>query len=212
MFKLSQNLWSIILSLGLHLAAVGVMTFNFKSTVNIPYGVDLAGNPTSIEKGEAENSLVYFSVNEVKSAIQDPDSEVISTKEMNTSDKSQSSIQSSFGSETGTATEGSLGHAHGFKASARERYIYELRRHIEAKKIYPSTSKKFRETGHVKIQFSVQANGEIKDVKLSQECHHHRLNTAALQLVSSIQKYRPFPKEIESESLQLELPIEYSIN
>lgn len=116
---------------------------------------------------------------------------------------------SQLGFKKGTQLHGQLGRPDGFEANAKERYLYELRVLIENRKVYPAIAKRLRETGRVVVEFEILKDGHIQGVRLARPSHFDHLNNAAIQLIASIEKYRPLPKSIPGEKLSLKIPVEY---
>lgn len=116
---------------------------------------------------------------------------------------------SQLGFKDGTHLHGPLGRPDGFKADAKERYLYELKVLIESRKVYPAMAKRLRETGRVIVAFEILKDGHIQRVHLARPSHFSHLNEAALRLISGIEKYRPLPSSISEEKLSLKIPVEY---
>lgn len=108
------------------------------------------------------------------------------------------------------ASAGPAGARDGAIVSALERYKFELRMFLESRKIYPETAKRLRQTGRVVVNFKVSAVGELTDVMLEQASPSEVLNRAAVDLVRSAPKFKPFPEgAISQNEMKLSLPIEY---
>ena len=121
-------------------------------------------------------------------------------------------IGGQVGFADGTHTGGELGHERGREASAKERYLYELRVLIEGRKHYPSISRRLGESGKVIVEFVVNKEGEINQVNLKVPSSYSRLNVAAQDLVSGIRKFKPLPEGFSTEEARLEVPIDYTLN
>lgn len=94
---------------------------------------------------------------------------------------------------------------------ALSEYLYGLRRLIDERKIYPPLSRRMGETGKVLISLEVLKSGAIQGIQLKQGSLFARLDQAALEAVSAVEKYKPLPDSVKSEKLTVEVPIEYSL-
>ena|GEM_PF-3271608 len=117
-----------------------------------------------------------------------------------------------LGSAQGSERNGAAGFDAAARASERERYIYALQLLLEQRKTYPKASKDFHETGKVIVQFFIAQDGRIENVSVTGPSTFERLNQAALQLVSGLEKYKPLPENLRAASLKIEVPIEYVLN
>lgn len=206
----------LALSLILHLAILGI--FSLRSRSNAPLGVDLKGDPTVVDLLNTRSSV---SAPKARS-IQKSAPEVVEVEKDTTmkAEKPKESAQAtasdipneSFGSRTGTATSGLLGRADGIQATERERYLYELRMLIEGRKIYPASSKVFKETGRVVVKFNILRDGKIQQVEVIDQSRFARLNNAAVSLISDIRQYKPLPDAVPDKELVVHVPIEYKLN
>lgn len=120
-------------------------------------------------------------------------------------------VQENSSSST-LATAKELGSLQGDQnVSIQARYLYGLRKLIESRKVYPALARRNGETGRVVIGLLVHRGGEIEKLTIRQASSSDRLNQAALEAVSGIKRYEPFPEAISSASLEVEVPIEYSL-
>lgn len=93
----------------------------------------------------------------------------------------------------------------------KEEYIAYLRQMIDERKIYPKNAKKLRQMGTVKVKFTLLRDGTIKNVSMADSSGFELLDQAATDLLENLAHVRAFPKEISQTSLDLVLPIEYSL-
>lgn len=117
-----------------------------------------------------------------------------------------------FGFRDGTATTGPLGVPDGVAASDKERYLYELKVLLDARKVYPPLSRQMRETGSVLLEITLQKDGRIGAVAVKDPSHHARLNRAAESLVRELAVYKPLPSSLGANELSVEVPINYRLN
>ncbi|RZA07009.1 MAG: energy transducer TonB [Proteobacteria bacterium] len=106
---------------------------------------------------------------------------------------------------------GPVGIATGQEVAEMERYLFELRVTLEKRKTYPSLSRRLREAGEVLVEFKVKKDGSLEAVNVLKESSFARLNDAAIQLVASLGKFRPFPEGSQQAELSVKLPIRYAL-
>lgn len=208
---------SVVISVALHVLLVFAAFLIPHSKSPLPIGVNRRGDATLIELGSSspsrkasprvsrneEDIVVKTKVAPKKKLEEEQQNKVAKT------DANQSEAR--FGSATGTAESGELGVANGSEVSERERYLYELHRLIDGRKVYPSLAKRMRETGKVLVQFDILQDGQIQNVRVTSPSSHARLNEAASQLIAGIKAYRPLPKSAGRESLSVTVPVDYSL-
>lgn len=85
--------------------------------------------------------------------------------------------------------------------------LYEI---LDENKFYPKMAKRRKLEGVVEVGFTLEKNGNIKDVFLHQSCGHKILDKAALKVVRIIDSYKHIPDDISMTSLYLKIPIKYS--
>ena len=93
----------------------------------------------------------------------------------------------------------------------KEAYLQYLRETIDARKVYPRTAKRLRQSGTVTVRFTVQGDGTLGNVTVVSSCGFDLLDHAASELLVSIAKVRPIPKELGEETIVISLPIEYAL-
>ena len=94
----------------------------------------------------------------------------------------------------------------------KNRYLAELREWIESRKEYPEVARRLGQTGRVTIAFRVKKDGAISHVQIKSACPFQRLNEAAVALMNELQRFRPFPPEIQVAELEIEQPILYELS
>lgn len=106
---------------------------------------------------------------------------------------------------------GREGVANGIEVTAEVRYIYELKKMLERKKMYPQMAKSMGHQGVVQVQFVIDRAGKILSHELL-KTSHPLLNKAALDLIRAIDGQKPFPTEISKLTWKISVPIEYSLH
>lgn len=127
-----------------------------------------------------------------------------------------SSVRSAIAPQVTTpvvaASGGTFGKNDGVDVSERKRYLTELRAWIAQNQVYPQLSRRMKETGTVMVRFVIQKDGKLGPAEILKTSGHDRLDQAAQSLIAGLSKFKAFPKEIEVDSLPIELPIEYQLN
>ena len=189
-----------VASVGLHALVAALFVFSKTSTfVLSPLG----------DSG-SEKTLTYISIQEstpITTTTQVPrikPVEKIQKEDILTADKNTPSPSVSSGTTIGSTD----GHT---EASALGTYLFGLRQLIQQSKIYPSLSKKMGETGKVIIILELLKDGTIRDVKIKDNSQYARLNQAALETVTKVEKYKPIPDSITAQQLKVEVPIQFSL-
>jgi|GEM_PF-4016991 len=90
-------------------------------------------------------------------------------------------------------------------------YISALRKEIEKNKVYPKRAKRLKQEGRVVISFELLKDGTIKKINIKDSSGFKRLNSAAVDLLETISKFQPIPKELNKDIWVIEIPINYSI-
>lgn len=104
------------------------------------------------------------------------------------------------------------GRSDGVETERKERYVYELRQWIDAQKKYPPVARSLRQQGRVEVTFAVKPDGAIQPLGVTAPSAHPVLDRAALQLIESLGRFKPFPSEMKNElGFKVTLPIEYRL-
>lgn len=90
-------------------------------------------------------------------------------------------------------------------------YLSKLRSLIEKNKKYPRSAKRLKQMGKVYLSFTIAKNGDIKNIKITKNSRHHRLNKAALEILSNIKKFDAIPKELKKSTWDITVPVVYQI-
>ncbi len=211
---------SVSFSVALHIAvfAVVLWTGGESSRSPLPIGVELQYG-TSLESSGAEEVKPQAKpapAPKVQVAQNDSDAPALENKKEEAKPVVASAPTEKFGRADGVAEKGSvvgrLGVANGSEVSAEERYLYELRRLLERKKLYPVMAKRLGQTGKVTVKFTLAQDGSLLNSEVVGKAAHDSLNNAAQELVKSIHGVKPFPEEIHRVSWEITVPIEYMLN
>lgn len=200
---------ALLVSVAAHALFLVVALRQAGGSSDLPSGVRRLGDPTILEIGldpQTKKSKTRVHQSQVATAASSSDVVIKKHEEVG------SEAPGRFGLRDGTATEGRMGVRNGTAASEKERYLYELRVLLEGRKVYPRISRSMRETGKVLVRFTIRQDGRIEAVQIVKASAYDRLNQAASELVSGLQKYKPFPEGVEAASLSIEVPLEYRLN
>jgi protein TonB len=96
-------------------------------------------------------------------------------------------------------------------ADAKGTYLSELRAWIDRHKFYPESARLLGQTGVVEVKFKIDPSGKILSFTIDKPCAHTRLNQAAINLMKSLDRFKPAPAGILAGIEELILPIEYRI-
>ncbi len=94
----------------------------------------------------------------------------------------------------------------------KEDYKTKLRAAIDKNKKYPIAAKRLKQQGLVTISFLVLKDGEFTKIKILKSSGIKRLDKAALKAVQNTKRFKAFPKEINKESLDFDLPIQFVLH
>ena len=90
-------------------------------------------------------------------------------------------------------------------------YLSKLRYLIEKNKIYPNSAKRLNQMGKVHLYFVISKDGQIKNAKIVKDSSFKRLDEAALEILSKINKFEPIPEKLNKNSWEITVPIIYEI-
>lgn len=97
-------------------------------------------------------------------------------------------------------------------SQAKNQYLGYIRQSIDEHKSYPKNAKRLGQMGTVEITFTVMADGTITNVRVKQTSNFELLDKAAADILITLAKVRPIPKELGKESWEITLPIVYEIH
>jgi TonB family protein len=90
-------------------------------------------------------------------------------------------------------------------------YKAELRAKIDQNKNYPSLSRRLGQQGEVVVTFTLLADGTIKNINIDSASRFEALNKSAIEAVKNVKRFRPIPKELGMEKMDVRIPIRYSL-
>lgn len=85
-------------------------------------------------------------------------------------------------------------------------YVEELYAFLEARKRYPRTAYRLRQSGHLKLRISIAADGRFHRIELLEPAQLATFNEAALSMLRSIGKFKPPPGD---QAREFVIPIRY---
>lgn len=89
-------------------------------------------------------------------------------------------------------------------------YKSELRSRIEQNKFYPMAARRMGQTGTVIVAFTLLNDGSIIDVRIDDSSGNPSLDTAGLEAVKKVGKFKAIPSELNTSSLDMSVPIKFS--
>ena len=108
---------------------------------------------------------------------------------------------SAQGSEAGTSANGTT--------DALAVYKAELRAMIDKNKSYPPMSRRLGQTGTVVVAFTLLEDGHIIDVKIEKPSPYERLNLSAMEAVKKVERFKPIPKEVGEQKMDIRVPVKF---
>jgi protein TonB len=90
-------------------------------------------------------------------------------------------------------------------------YITHVRELVAKNKSYPFIARKLRQEGTVKLKIIILKTGVITRYELIQSSKFESLNKSTLNLVKRIGKFKPFPKKLMSERIEVTIPVIYEL-
>ncbi|BCD68715.1 energy transducer TonB [Nitratiruptor sp. YY09-18] len=97
------------------------------------------------------------------------------------------------------------------KNRVKANYMSLVKAKIEAKKYYPKIAKRLKQQGVVVVSFTILADGRITNVNILKPSKYKRLNNGAIETLQKIGKFKPIPKELGVDHLDIVVPIKYVI-
>jgi pilus assembly protein CpaC len=91
-------------------------------------------------------------------------------------------------------------------------YIRVIQRKITNATFYPRQAKNAGWEGNVMLSLNIASNGELKGTKILQSSGYKMLDDAALETARAQAPYPPFPPQINSQELWVDVPILYRKN
>ncbi len=97
-------------------------------------------------------------------------------------------------------------------AQVQRQYLNLVRARILAKRSYPSLARERRQEGTVRLRFTLSAEGRLaQGVEVVKPSGFQVLDDQARSCVLAAAPFPPFPRELNRQSLTVELPIVYKI-
>jgi len=93
-----------------------------------------------------------------------------------------------------------------------ENYIQVVQAKILKAAYYPQQAKNAGWEGNVRINLNITANGGLKGIKLVQSSGYKVLDDAAYSIAEKQAPYPPFPPQIDSQELWVDVPISFKRN
>ena len=92
------------------------------------------------------------------------------------------------------------------------KYFQKIQELIEENKKYPKIAKRLNQSGEIYLNFTIYKNGQISNIKITKSSNFRRLNKAAVEIMSEIEKFDPIPDELNKDIWNITVPIVYKIN
>ncbi len=92
------------------------------------------------------------------------------------------------------------------------KYLQKIQELIEKNKNYPKIAKRLNQSGEIYLNFTIYKNGQIANIKITKSSNFRRLNKAAIEIMSEIEKFDPIPDELNKDIWNITVPIVYKIN
>jgi len=76
---------------------------------------------------------------------------------------------------------------------------------------FPKRAKRRKLQGIAVVAFTVHPDGLLTDIRLSSSTGFDLLDSAALNTLETLQRFKPFPIQMAANPIQLEVPLQYSL-
>lgn len=100
----------------------------------------------------------------------------------------------------------------GGNPAARQSYLAEVLARIARYKRYPREARHDGVMGVVTVTFTILANGSLQTQQVTGSSGDARLDQAALEMLSRASPFPPIPRDMGVGTLELTLPVEFSLN
>jgi len=87
----------------------------------------------------------------------------------------------------------------------------KLLRHLNRHKRYPSSARAKREQGVVHVRFTMDRRGKVLAASVEKACQFETLNQEGVALLARAQPLPMPPPEMEGESIEMIVPVEFSL-
>jgi protein TonB len=89
-------------------------------------------------------------------------------------------------------------------------YLTELRNLINQNLIYPAKAQRLGQEGKVTVYFKLEKDGTFRDLKIITASGFSILDTAAIDLINSIRRYKPIPERLQVSVLPIKQTLIYT--
>ncbi len=89
-------------------------------------------------------------------------------------------------------------------------YAEQLKLYLEQNKVYPRIALRMKHSGTVKIKLEIKTDGEFGEIKVVSPSPFNTLNTAAVDLLKGLGRFKPLPSEFKMKE-EFIIPIAYQI-
>lgn len=109
-------------------------------------------------------------------------------------------------SEAGARTNGTAS-----TKAAESRYLREVQRAIANQRRYPALARRRGDTGTVVVSFVVERSGRITGVGIAKGSGSATLDSAALDTLKRLRRFKPIPEAIARNRWPMRVPIRFSL-
>ena len=85
----------------------------------------------------------------------------------------------------------------------------ELRARIDENKFYPAVARRMGHAGTVVVAFTMLEDGSIINVRIDSTSGNSQLDTAGIEAVKKVGKFKAIPDEFGTKSMDLSIPIKF---
>lgn len=119
--------------------------------------------------------------------------------------------QQSQGGGTGKGRGGIGGGTGQGNPSIEKAYLAKIRNKINRNKKYPPAAKSQKLTGVVTVNFTINRQGAVTSFKIVKGSGHSLLDQEVTALMKRVSPFPPMPKEMTKNSLNLTVPIQFTL-
>lgn len=95
---------------------------------------------------------------------------------------------------------------------AHQSYLEKVLRHIARFKRYPRAARRDGVVGKVHLRFTILADGRLQSPELTGSSGDSRLDREALQMLSRASPFPPIPRSLGMDTVELNLPVQFTLN
>jgi TonB family protein len=209
----------ILLSLGLHLVVVGILSnLEFEHEHLIPVEVTFSQGASGNGKSKGAEVLSEKKAPLKLRAETRPQlkSEVV-TDAPKASLPQVANDAAAVGGEGGTGKNIGTGESgEGFGSgsgaeTAKNQYFSLIAQTIYKNKRYPRQAYSLNQEGKVVVRLKLAKNGKILDLEVLEQATYKSLTNATIETIKSINKFPAIPEELKVDDITFRIPIEYKI-